>query len=67
MLATLVLRTGVVTGSRDPLGVQQYICCYFNLELDKVTEQFPMCNTLRILRTVPQLCAFRLIVRVSLK
>jgi len=50
--------TGVVTGSRDPLGVQQYICCYFNLELDKVTEQSP---------TVPQLCAFRLIVRVSLK
>jgi len=31
-------------GHVTPLGVQQYICCYFTLELDKVSQQSLMSN-----------------------
>jgi len=44
---------GVVSyGARDPLGVQQYICCYFTLELDKVSQQSLMSNIFMILHTM---------------
>jgi len=39
-------------GHVTPLGVQQYICCYFTLELDKVSQQSLMSNIFRILDTM---------------
>jgi len=53
-------------GHVTPLGVQQYICCYFTLELDNVSQQSLMSNMFRILHTTG-LCVFHVILCVSLQ